>query len=167
MPHQGGQLIRPGDPYYRSLRAWIAGGASLVGRGGLAGLLELARLVAERAPPVDVELVAYALEEPPYFASEDMGSRHHARDSDAVLTIVLEMIGYFDDALDGLAERHIVPFSDQQGRLHLQVVAVGGHVVQVGDLRQHACDLGRRGRRDGADPGRRPHRALQSLPDAQ
>ncbi len=29
VPHQGGQLIRPDDPYYRTIRAWIAGGASL------------------------------------------------------------------------------------------------------------------------------------------
>ena len=65
---------------------------------GVAGLLELARLLGEAAPALDVELVAYALEEPPWFGTEAMGSRHHAAASDAELTIVLEMIGYYDDA---------------------------------------------------------------------
>jgi WD40 repeat protein/mono/diheme cytochrome c family protein len=29
VPHVGGQLIRPGEPYYEIIRAWIAGGAKL------------------------------------------------------------------------------------------------------------------------------------------
>jgi WD40 repeat protein len=29
VPHEGGQLLRPGDPYYRILRAWISQGAKL------------------------------------------------------------------------------------------------------------------------------------------
>lgn len=65
---------------------------------GVAGLLELARLLAESSPPVSVELVAYALEEPPYFGTRDMGSHHHAARSQAELAIVLEMIGFFRDA---------------------------------------------------------------------
>lgn len=64
---------------------------------GTAGVLELARLIAQKAPGIDVELVAYALEEPPYFATEDMGSFHHAKGDNADLVIVLEMIGYFSD----------------------------------------------------------------------
>ncbi|MGI9334865.1 MAG: M28 family peptidase [Gammaproteobacteria bacterium] len=64
---------------------------------GVAGLLELARLLDASTPDLNVELVAYALEEPPYFGTENMGSYHHAQQSDADLIIVLEMIGYFRD----------------------------------------------------------------------
>ncbi|MDX1433347.1 MAG: M28 family peptidase [Gammaproteobacteria bacterium] len=64
---------------------------------GVAGLIELARLLAGASPRIDVELVAYALEEPPYFGTRDMGSWRHAEQSRAELAIVLEMIGYFRD----------------------------------------------------------------------
>ena len=70
----------------------------------VAGLLEIARLLNEKKPNLKyrIDLVAYPLEEPPYFASENMGSAHHA----AYLynnkikvkgMICLEMIGYFSD----------------------------------------------------------------------
>ncbi|HJW08687.1 MAG TPA: M28 family peptidase [Holophagaceae bacterium] len=72
---------------------------------GVAGLLELARLLAQRPPTRPVELVAYTLEEPPFFRTSDMGSARHAqallasgRPVKAVL--VLEMIGTFKDAAD-------------------------------------------------------------------
>jgi Zn-dependent M28 family amino/carboxypeptidase len=69
---------------------------------GVAGLLELARLLAKQPPSVPVELVAYTLEEPPYFATDAMGSVRHARALHAAgtpvaLMISLEMIGYFSD----------------------------------------------------------------------
>ena len=70
---------------------------------GVAGLLELARLLGREPPPRPVELVAYALEEPPFFRSADMGSAHHVRALRAAkrevqLMLSLEMIGYFADA---------------------------------------------------------------------
>jgi hypothetical protein len=70
---------------------------------GVAGLLELARLLAANPPPLRVELVAYTLEEPPAFGTESMGSAHHARALAATgarvrLMISLEMIGTFSDA---------------------------------------------------------------------
>ena len=67
---------------------------------GVAGLLELARLISESNNRLDVELVAFALEEPPYFHTQDMGSAHHAASTsgDVELMICLEMIGYFRDA---------------------------------------------------------------------
>lgn len=46
---------------------------------GVAGLLELARLLGRDAPPRPVELVAYTLEEPPYFRTAGMGSAAHAQ----------------------------------------------------------------------------------------
>jgi Zn-dependent M28 family amino/carboxypeptidase len=69
---------------------------------GVAALIELARLLAATPPPHPVELVAYTLEEPPYFRTDDMGSRRHARalreqGRDVRLMISLEMIGYFRD----------------------------------------------------------------------
>lgn len=70
---------------------------------GIAGLLELARLLGQHPPSHPVELAAYTLEEPPYFRTPDMGSAHHARllheqGQTVALMISLEMIGYFSDA---------------------------------------------------------------------
>lgn len=69
---------------------------------GVAGLLELARLFKENPPPIPIELVAYTLEEPPFFRTEYMGSAVHARslveaNKKIKLMISLEMIGYFSD----------------------------------------------------------------------
>jgi hypothetical protein len=70
---------------------------------GVAGLIELARLLGETPPQACVELVAFTLEEPPYFATEQMGSAIHAADLKRQglpvrLMLSLEMIGYFSDA---------------------------------------------------------------------
>ena len=70
---------------------------------GVAGLLELARMLAADPPPIRVELAAYTLEEPPNFRTERMGSAVHAADlaSRGVrirLMLALEMIGAFSDA---------------------------------------------------------------------
>lgn len=70
---------------------------------GVAGLIELARLLSRNPPVRPVELVAYALEEPPHFGTDDMGSVRHARSLSAAgrevrLMLSLEMIGYFSDA---------------------------------------------------------------------
>ena len=75
---------------------------------GVAGLIELARLLGAAPPPVRVELVAYSLEEPPYFRSPYMGSAVHAGSlkrsgADVRLMVSLEMIGYFSDAEDSQA----------------------------------------------------------------
>lgn len=70
---------------------------------GVAGLLELARMLMANPPGVPVELVAYNTEEPPSFASEDMGSARHAevvkqRGVKVRGMIAIETIGYFSDA---------------------------------------------------------------------
>jgi Zn-dependent M28 family amino/carboxypeptidase len=70
---------------------------------GVAGLIELAHLLAANPPQRPVELVAYTLEEPPYFLSALMGSAYHARSLRAAghevsLMLSLEMIGWFSDA---------------------------------------------------------------------
>jgi len=45
---------------------------------GVAGLLELARLTAEKPLPLTVRFVAFALEEPPFFRTRNMGSYVYA-----------------------------------------------------------------------------------------
>lgn len=69
---------------------------------GIAGLLEVARLLKGMHPRCTVELVAYANEEPPYFKTKHMGSAHHANlmaESKTAVhgMIVLEMIGFYSD----------------------------------------------------------------------
>lgn len=70
---------------------------------GVAGLLELAHVLAANPPTQPVELVFYTLEEPPNFRTDDMGSYRHARslrDSGRAVRLMLsvEMIGYYSDA---------------------------------------------------------------------
>jgi Zn-dependent M28 family amino/carboxypeptidase len=67
---------------------------------GGAGLLELARMLGQRPSPSEIELVAYANEEPPFFGTQHMGSAVHARSlrpagREPEAMICLEMIGYF------------------------------------------------------------------------
>lgn len=69
---------------------------------GIVGLLELARLLKDQPLNYRVDLVAYSLEEPPFFRSENMGSYVHAKSlveskADVYGMISLEMIGYFKD----------------------------------------------------------------------
>ena len=69
----------------------------------VAALLELAAQLPKGKPEHDIELVAWACEEPPWFESEDMGSARHAAacDSEKVLGLIcLEMLGYFSDEPD-------------------------------------------------------------------
>lgn len=70
---------------------------------GVAGLFELASLLAARPPSRRVELVAYCLEEAPHCRTPQMGSAVHAASLRAErarvrLMVSLEMIGYFCDA---------------------------------------------------------------------
>jgi Zn-dependent M28 family amino/carboxypeptidase len=69
---------------------------------GVAGLLELARMLKNTKLDYRIDFVAYTLEEPPFFRSEYMGSYIHAKylyDSKISVKgmISVEMIGYFDD----------------------------------------------------------------------
>lgn len=69
---------------------------------GVAALIELAYLIGAGGVTSFVELVAYVLEEPPFFRTDQMGSVAHAamiaRDSTPTRgVIVLEMVGYFSD----------------------------------------------------------------------
>lgn len=69
---------------------------------GVAGLIELAELLSRQQLPLRVELVAFTLEEPPYFRTAHMGSAIHAaslrkQGVDVRAMVSLEMIGYFSD----------------------------------------------------------------------
>jgi Zn-dependent M28 family amino/carboxypeptidase len=69
---------------------------------GVAGLLETGRLLKGKNLNYAIELVAYTLEEPPFFRTEFMGSNIHAEkivedETDVYGMISLEMIGYFSD----------------------------------------------------------------------
>jgi Zn-dependent M28 family amino/carboxypeptidase len=72
---------------------------------GVAGLLELATLLGQKPPPMRVELVGFTLEEPPFFRTEHMGSRVHAKALRAAgvkvrAMLSLETMGFFTDAPD-------------------------------------------------------------------
>jgi hypothetical protein len=69
---------------------------------GITGLLELARMLKGEEMKYRIDLVAYTLEEPPHFRTENMGSFIHARSlaengDDVYGMVSLEMIGYFKD----------------------------------------------------------------------
>lgn len=69
---------------------------------GVAGLIELAGLLARHPPQRPVELVAFTNEEPPHFRYPSMGSAHHAASlraagRDVSLMLALEMVGWFSD----------------------------------------------------------------------
>lgn len=69
---------------------------------GVAGVLELARLSAQRTCPRTVRFVAFVNEEPPFFQTQQMGSRVYAdecqRRGDRIVAMLsLEMLGYYSD----------------------------------------------------------------------
>jgi hypothetical protein len=68
---------------------------------GVAGVLELARLFARAPQARTLRFVFFPNEEPPSFATGDMGSRHYARAArergDQILAMLsIESIGYYD-----------------------------------------------------------------------
>ncbi len=102
---------------------------------GVAGLLELARLLGAHPPVMRVELVAYTLEEPPFFRTQDMGSARHAqavkaRGEAVRAMIALEMIGRFSDAPQSQAypSALISPLYPDRGNF----IAVVGRLNDIG-----------------------------------
>ncbi|HEY7742073.1 MAG TPA: M28 family peptidase [Burkholderiales bacterium] len=70
---------------------------------GIAGVIELARSFAAEQPARTLRFVAFVNEEPPFYHTEEMGSRHYARRSKARgetihAMLSLETIGYYSDA---------------------------------------------------------------------
>jgi Peptidase family M28 len=101
---------------------------------GIAGLIELAHLLAKDSSlQHEIEFVAYTLEEPPFFGTDQMGSAVHAQslveDSiDVKVIIALDMIGYFDDQKG--SQQYPVPL------LKLFYPGKGNFITIVGSLDQ-------------------------------
>jgi len=69
---------------------------------GTAGVLALARSLAQSSPERTLRFVAFVNEEPPHFRGDEMGSRVYAkrcreRQDNVVAMLSLETIGYFSD----------------------------------------------------------------------
>jgi hypothetical protein len=106
---------------------------------GVAALLELARLLSVHPPKAQVELIAWSLEEPPYFRTVSMGSYVHARSlSDAKVkvrgAISLETMGYFRD--DEGSQQFPVPGLSLLYSTRANYLAVVGNLGQIGITRQ-------------------------------
>lgn len=100
---------------------------------GVAGLVELARLLADEELSMSVELVSYPLEEPPFFNTRKMGSYVHAfslkeEEINVRAMLALEMIGYFSDEPN--SQRYplflLRPFYPSRGNF----IAVVGNLFQ-------------------------------------
>ncbi|MGV3539330.1 MAG: M28 family peptidase [Rufibacter sp.] len=101
----------------------------------VAGLLELARVVHEEKPDLKhrIDFVAFNFEEPPFFATEKMGSAVHAKSMkkdkvDVKLMICLEMIGYFTDKPNSQEYQH-----ESLKKLY---PSTGNFIVVVGQMGQ-------------------------------
>ncbi len=81
---------------------------------GVAAMLELARLLKDRKPGRTVRFVAFVNEEPPFYYTEEMGSRVYAtrareRGERITAMLSLETIGYYSDAPG--SQHYPFPFS--------------------------------------------------------
>ncbi len=100
---------------------------------GVAALIELAYAFGDKPPPMQVELVAYTLEEGQHFRTQRMGSAVHARSlqNDGVpvrAMFSLEMLGYFTDAPNSQRYPHPI--------MELFYPSRGNFIAVVGKLDQ-------------------------------
>jgi hypothetical protein len=111
---------------------------------GIAGLIELARLLSQLKLTKQVDLVAFTLEEPPFFRTHEMGSAVHVQEllasgTAVELMINLEMIGYYSDA----ANSQDFPFSlmkyvyGNRG----DFIAIVGSLSEMGIVRQSKASM--------------------------
>lgn len=102
---------------------------------GVAGLLGLARLFANRPLDRTIRFVAFPLEEPPAYRTRNMGSYHYAaslnRAREQVAGMVcLEMIGFFSDRPG--SQHYPLPF------MNLKFPKTGNYIAMVGNRRSKA-----------------------------
>ena len=100
---------------------------------GVAGLLELLRLLHDKKTNYRIDFAAYTLEEPPFFGTRKMGSFIHAKSlykakAKIKVMICLEMIGYFSDE-EG-SQQFPLPF------MNLFYPEIGNFIGVVGNLFQ-------------------------------
>jgi Zn-dependent M28 family amino/carboxypeptidase len=101
---------------------------------GVAGLLELARLLKNHHPARTVRLVAFVNEEPPWFQKENMGSWVYAKEAhrkreNIVAGVSLETIGMYSD-VEG-SQKYPEGFK-------VLYPSKGNFVGFIGDLSSHA-----------------------------
>jgi hypothetical protein len=101
---------------------------------GVAGVLELARRLADEPQARTVRFVFFPNEEPPSFATGDMGSRHYAKAARArndriVAMLSIESIGYYDTGKG--SQRYPFP-------LNLAYPDVGDFIGFVSNLKSRA-----------------------------
>lgn len=106
---------------------------------GVAALLELARLLKANPPRAQVELVAWSLEEPPFFRTPNMGSFIHAKSlADAKVKVrgalSLETMGYYRDE-EG-SQRFPTPGLSLLYSTRANYLAVVGNLGQIGITRK-------------------------------
>lgn len=99
---------------------------------GVAGLLALARSLANARPSKTVRFVAFAFEEPPAHRTESMGSYHYARSlkekrQNVEGMICLEMIGFFRDE-EG-SQHYPLPFFNRK------YPKAGNYIAMVGNVK--------------------------------
>jgi Zn-dependent M28 family amino/carboxypeptidase len=100
---------------------------------GIAGLLELARLLRESSGNRTIRFVAFPHEEPPYFYTNLMGSRQYARrvkqsGENVLVMICLEMLGFAGEQYD---QRYPAPLMQHLGRYP----KYGNFIGLVGNLK--------------------------------
>ncbi len=99
---------------------------------GIAGLLEIGRNIPKQSLQHQIELVAYTLEEPPFFRTEQMGSAIHAKSVDkenVIGMICLEMIGYYSNEQN--SQKYPVEGMDKQYPTKGNFIAVIGNLNQI------------------------------------
>ena len=102
---------------------------------GVAGLIELAILLGKEDIHKNIELVAYCLEEPPFFRTNQMGSAIHAKSIQEQKinikgVLVFEMIGYFTDKAK--SQQYPIPL------LKLFYPTTGDFIAIVGKMNQRS-----------------------------
>ena len=88
---------------------------------GVAGVLELARLMSTETPKMPLKFIAFVNEEPPFFLTEKMGSYVYAKGARKAGeriagVIILEMIGYYTE--DWFSQKYLAfmgPFYPNKG----------------------------------------------------
>jgi hypothetical protein len=101
---------------------------------GVAGLLSLARRFSKRKVGRTLRFVAFVNEEPPYFQTDQMGSRVYARrcrerNEQIVAMLSLETIGYYSD--DAGSQHYPAPFG-------LLYPSMGNFIGIVGNLKSRS-----------------------------
>lgn len=100
--------------------AWMTPGAD-DNASGVAALLEIARMLNNKAQARSIRFVAFVNEEWPFFGGEEMGSRYHAKraresNENIIGMFSLEMLGYYsDEPKSQYLPRPIRPFYPRTG----------------------------------------------------